>query len=194
MMGRWTLDTSPIFLALDLAARMFSPYDLNPRGANPMRDILTQCIDFARLAQSPIRLFVTATNVRTGAPVYFDSLQHPITSAHIMAGASLPPSFPPTEIDGEYYWDGAVVSNSPMQYVIDDASRNTALVFQVDLWDANGEVPLDIVIREKSDSGSPVVATAPDTPHAQYYRDIAMRVRDGLAVSSRPTPKIVIEA
>ena len=53
-----------------------------------------------------------------------------------------------------------------------------------------GEVPLDIVIREKSDSGSPVVATAPDTPQAQYYRDIAIRVRDGLAVSSRPTPKI----
>jgi NTE family protein len=61
-----------------------------------------------------------------------------------MASASLPPSFPPTEIDGEYYWDGAVVSNSPMQYVIDDASRYTALVFQVDLWDANGEIPLDV--------------------------------------------------
>jgi ATP-binding protein involved in chromosome partitioning len=57
-----------------------------------------------------------------------------------------------------------------------------------------GEVPLDIAIREKSDSGSPVVATAPDGPHAKYYRDIASRVRDGLAVSSRPAPKIVIEA
>jgi ATP-binding protein involved in chromosome partitioning len=57
-----------------------------------------------------------------------------------------------------------------------------------------GEVPLDIVIREKSDSGSPVVATAPDSDHAKYYRDIAMRVRDGLAASSRPPPKIVIEA
>jgi ATP-binding protein involved in chromosome partitioning len=57
-----------------------------------------------------------------------------------------------------------------------------------------GEVPLDITIREKSDSGSPVVATAPDSAHAQYYRDIAMRVRDGLAASSRPAPKIVIEA
>jgi ATP-binding protein involved in chromosome partitioning len=57
-----------------------------------------------------------------------------------------------------------------------------------------GEVPLDIAIREKSDSGSPVVATAPDGPHAKYYRDIAMRVRDGLAASSRPAPKIVIEA
>ena len=57
-----------------------------------------------------------------------------------------------------------------------------------------GEVPLDITIREKSDSGSPVVATAPDSVHAQYYREIAMRVRDGLAASSRPAPKIVIEA
>ena len=57
-----------------------------------------------------------------------------------------------------------------------------------------GEVPLDIVIREKSDSGSPVVATAPDSDHAKYYRDIAIRVRDGLATSSRPAPKIVIEA
>ncbi|MGN6747687.1 MAG: Mrp/NBP35 family ATP-binding protein [Xanthobacteraceae bacterium] len=57
-----------------------------------------------------------------------------------------------------------------------------------------GEVPLDIAIREKSDSGSPVVATAPDGPHAKYYRDIAVRVRDGLAASSRPAPKIVIEA
>jgi ATP-binding protein involved in chromosome partitioning len=57
-----------------------------------------------------------------------------------------------------------------------------------------GEVPLDIAIREKSDSGAPVVATAPDGPHAKYYRDIATRVRDGLAVSSRPAPKIVIEA
>jgi ATP-binding protein involved in chromosome partitioning len=57
-----------------------------------------------------------------------------------------------------------------------------------------GEVPLDIAIREKSDSGSPVVATAPDSTHAKYYRDIAMRVRDGLATASRPAPKIVIEA
>jgi ATP-binding protein involved in chromosome partitioning len=57
-----------------------------------------------------------------------------------------------------------------------------------------GEVPLDIAIREKSDSGSPVVATAPDGAHAKYYRDIAIRVRDGLATSSRPAPKIVIEA
>jgi ATP-binding protein involved in chromosome partitioning len=57
-----------------------------------------------------------------------------------------------------------------------------------------GEVPLDIVIREKSDAGSPVVATAPEGVHAEYYRAIAKRVRDGLAATSRPAPKIVIEA
>ena len=110
----------------------------------PLQATLARLVDLDLINSKRPRFSVAATNARTGAPVYFDSLQHPITSAHIMASASLPPSFPPTEIDGEYYWDGAVVSNSPMQYVIDDASRYPALVFQVDLWDANGELPLDI--------------------------------------------------
>jgi len=110
----------------------------------PLQATLARLVDLDLINSKSVRLSVAATNARTGAPIYFDSLKHPITSAHIMASASLPPSFPPTEIDGEYYWDGAVVSNSPLQYVIDDASRYTALVFQVDLWDANGEVPLDI--------------------------------------------------
>ena len=66
LMGRWTLDNSPLFLALDLAARVFSPYDPQSARGNPMRDILTECVDFAHLGQSPIRLFVTTTNVRTG--------------------------------------------------------------------------------------------------------------------------------
>jgi NTE family protein len=110
----------------------------------PLKATLARLVDFDLINSKSMRFSVAATNARTGAPVYFDSLQLPITSAHIMASASLPPNFPATEIDGEYYWDGAVVSNSPMQYVIDDTSRYTALVFQVDLWDANGEVPLDI--------------------------------------------------
>jgi NTE family protein len=110
----------------------------------PLQATLARLVDFDLINSRPIRFSVAATNVRTGAPVYFDNLQRPITPAHVMASASLPPGFPPTEIDGEYYWDGAVVSNSPMQYVIDDRPRYSALVFQVDLWDANGEVPLDI--------------------------------------------------
>jgi len=66
LLGRWTLDTSPLFLAFDLMARVFSPYDLNPRGINPLTGILADCIDFKRVARAPIKLFVTATNVRTG--------------------------------------------------------------------------------------------------------------------------------
>ena len=66
LFGRWTLDTSPFFVAFDLAARLFSPYDLNPHGANPLREVLAECVDFGRVANSSIRLFVTATNVRTG--------------------------------------------------------------------------------------------------------------------------------
>jgi NTE family protein len=111
---------------------------------SPLQATLGRLVDFERINAKPLRFSVGATNVRTGAPVYFDNLQTPITAAHVMASASLPPGFPPTEIDGEYYWDGGVVSNSPMQYVIDDRPRYTALVFQVDLWDANGEAPLDI--------------------------------------------------
>jgi NTE family protein len=111
---------------------------------SPLRATLARLVDFDLINSQPLRLSIGATNVRTGTPIYFDNLQRTITSAHVMAGASLPPGFPPTEIDGEYYWDGAVVSNSPMQFVVDDRPRYSALVFQVDLWDANGEVPLDI--------------------------------------------------
>src|SRR3984957_11044068 len=66
LMGRWTLDTSPVYLAMDLISRVFSPYDLNPTGFNPLRQVLTESIDFERLATSPIKLFITATNVHTG--------------------------------------------------------------------------------------------------------------------------------
>ena len=70
LLGRWTLDSSPIYVAMDLMSRLFSPYDINPKGANPLREILAGLVDFERLAQSPIKLFITATNVRTGAVTY----------------------------------------------------------------------------------------------------------------------------
>jgi NTE family protein len=111
---------------------------------SPLRKTLARLINFDLINSKPMRLSVGATNVRTGAPIYFENNERTITAAHVIASASLPPSFPPTEIDGEWYWDGGVVSNSPMQFVVDKAQRSSVLVFQVDLWDANGEVPLDI--------------------------------------------------
>ena len=90
-MGRWTLDTSPLFLAFDLASRLFSPYDLNPAGLNPLREILAECIDFGRLVQSPIRLFVTATNVRTGRGRVFRNAE--LTPDVLLASGCLPMMF-----------------------------------------------------------------------------------------------------
>jgi NTE family protein len=127
-----------------LSSAAESPDLVSYYDTSPLKATLARLVDFDLINSRPLRFSVAATNVRTGVPVYFDNLQGPLSSAHVMASASLPPGFPPTEIDGEYYWDGAVVSNSPMQFVIGDRPRYSALVFQVDLWDANGEVPLDI--------------------------------------------------
>jgi NTE family protein len=118
---------------------LVSYYDISP-----LKETLARLVDFDLLNADPMRFTALATNVRTGAPTYFDNREQTIGAAHILASASLPPSFPPTEIAGEYYWDGGVVSNSPMQFVVDNRGRYTALVFQVDLWDANGQAPLDI--------------------------------------------------
>jgi NTE family protein len=129
LMGRWTLDTSPIFLAFDLAARVFSPYDLNPRGANPMRDILAECIDFARLEQSPIRLFVTATNVRTGRGRVFHNSE--LTPNVLLASACLPTLFQAIEIDGEAYWDGGYVGNPTITPLVRECASSDTLLVQV---------------------------------------------------------------
>jgi len=121
-----------------------SPDDVSYYDITPLKETLARLVDFELINDDSMRFTVLATNVRSGARAYFDNREQKITEAHILASASLPPSFPPTEIDGEYYWDGSVVSNSPMQFVVDSRGRYTALVFQVDLWDENGEVPLDI--------------------------------------------------
>jgi NTE family protein len=110
----------------------------------PLKATLARLVNFDLIDSKTMRFSVGATHIQTGASVYFDNWEQKISAAHVIASASLPPGFPPTEIDGEYYWDAGVVSNSPMQFVVDNRRRNSALVFQVDLWDANGEVPLDI--------------------------------------------------
>ena len=129
MLGRWTMDTSPIFLALDLAARVFSPYDLNPRGANPMRDILAECVDFTRLAQSPIRLFVTATNVRTGRGHVFRNAE--LTPDVLLASACLPTLFQAIEIDSEPYWDGGYVGNPTITPLVRECTSSDTVLIQV---------------------------------------------------------------
>jgi NTE family protein len=121
-----------------------SPSLVSYYDTSPLKTTLAKLVDFDFINHKPMRLSVGAANVRTGASTYFNNYEQPLDIRHILASASLPPGFPPTEINGEYYWDGAVVSNTPMQHVIDTRQRDSALIFQVDLWDPNGEVPLDI--------------------------------------------------
>jgi NTE family protein len=127
LMGRWTMDTSPLFLAADMAARLFSPYDLNPRGTNPLTEILTECIDFGDVRRSPIRLFITATNVRTGRGRVFRNAD--LTPEVLLASACLPTMFQAVDIDGEPYWDGGYSGNPTITPLVREcASRDTLLV------------------------------------------------------------------
>ncbi|MBX9842803.1 MAG: patatin-like phospholipase family protein [Xanthobacteraceae bacterium] len=107
----------------------------------PLKATLERLVDFDRLNGGDMRLSVGAVNVRSGNFAYFDTTTHRITPAHIIASGSLPPGFPATEIDGEYYWDGGLVSNTPLLWVLDGRPRRDTLAFQIDLWSARGELP-----------------------------------------------------
>jgi NTE family protein len=127
VLGRWTLDTSPFYLAFDLASRVFSPYDLTPRGSNPLRDVLAESVDFGQVKRASIRLFVTATNVRTGRGRVFRNAE--ITPEVLLASACLPTLFQAIEIEGEPYWDGGYSGNPTITPLVRECkSRDTLLV------------------------------------------------------------------
>ena len=129
LLGRWTMDGSPAFIAFDLMARLFSPYDLNPKGANPLRDILAECVDFKRVAQAPIRLFVTATNVRTGRGRVFRNAE--LTPDVLLASGCLPTLFQAVEIDGEAYWDGGYAGNPTITPLVRECTSSDTVLVQV---------------------------------------------------------------
>jgi NTE family protein len=110
----------------------------------PLRATLERLVDFDRINARETRLSVGAVNVRTGNFAYFDNAVDRIGPEHIMASGALPPGFDAVEIDGERYWDGGMVSNTPLDWVLSARSRLHTLVFQVDLWSARGEVPTDL--------------------------------------------------
>ena len=142
------------------AARMVTPW-LQPGGTieatsfydtRELKRTLERLVDFDRLNTGTTRLSVGAVNVRSGNFVYFDTTTHTISPEHIMASGALPPGLPAIEIEGEHYWDGGLVSNTPLQWVVDGVPRRDTLAFQVDLWSARGEFPrnvLEVITREK---------------------------------------------
>jgi NTE family protein len=129
MMGRWSLDTSPAYLFTDLMSRLLSPYDLNPLGFNPLRKILHEHIDFERLAQSSIKLFVTATKVQTGRGRIFRNPE--ITADALLASACLPTMFRAIEIDGEAYWDGGYVGNPTITPLVRETEAHDTIIVQI---------------------------------------------------------------
>ncbi|EFI51359.1 MULTISPECIES: patatin-like phospholipase family protein [Afipia] len=129
LLGRWSLDTSPAYIATDLMSRLWSPYDLNPTGFNPLRDILAESIDFERLVQSPIKLFVTTTHVRTGRGRIFRNAE--ITVDVLLASACLPTMFRAVTIDGEFYWDGGYAGNPTITPLVRETDSHDTIIVQI---------------------------------------------------------------
>jgi NTE family protein len=117
-----------------------------------LKRTLERLVDFDRLNAGAIRFSAGAVNVRTGNFACFDTTTHTIRPEHVMASGALPPGFPAIEIEGEHYWDGGLVSNTPLQWVVDAEPRRDTLAFQVDLWSAQGKLPrnmFEVMTRDK---------------------------------------------
>lgn len=131
----------------------FPPPNLLPSGAagatswydtTKLRGTLERLVDFDRINAKAVRFSVGAVNVRTGNFAYFDTEKDHICAAHVMASGALPPAFDAVEVDGEFYWDGGLVSNTPLDWVINSHPLLDTLAFQVDLWSASGKLPRDL--------------------------------------------------
>jgi NTE family protein len=151
----------------------------------PLKATLERLVDFDRINAGNMRFSIGAVNLRTGNFTYFDSTTHRIKPAHVIASGSLPPGFPATEIDGEYYWDGGLVSNTPLQWVLDSRPRQDTLAFQVDLWDSHGEMPRDLTetdVRQKEIQYSSRTRAATD----QYKKAQKLRLAAADLIKALP--------
>jgi NTE family protein len=110
----------------------------------PLRETLSELVDFERINSGGTRFTVGAANVRNSTMRYFDSREHPICIDHILASGALPPAFPAVKIDGEHYWDGGILSNTPTEVIFDDNPRRSSLIFAVHMWNPMGPVPGNI--------------------------------------------------
>jgi NTE family protein len=118
----------------------------------PLIATLEQFVDFDRINAGQMRLSAGAVNVRSGNFVYFDTTSRKIGPEHILASAALPPGFSAVEIEGEHYWDGGLVSNTPLDWVLQYGKRQDTLTFEVDLWSASGRIPrnmMEVATRQK---------------------------------------------
>jgi NTE family protein len=174
-------------------AHVLSYYDVAP-----LKATLERLVDFDYINSGGTRLSLGAVNVRTGNFAYFDTATHRIGPEHVLASGALPPGFPATEIDGEHYWDGGIVSNTPLQWVLDSRPRRDTLAFQVDLWSAQGELPqtfLEAYVREKEIRFSSRTRTATDHyKYAQKFRSAFGKLLEKLPDELRALPEVELLA
>jgi NTE family protein len=174
-------------------------YPTGSRGATSFYDTrslkstLEALVDFDRINAGAMRFSVGAVNVRSGNFVYFDTATHTIRPEHVMASGALPPGFEAIEIDGEHYWDGGVVSNTPLQWVVDSKPRQDTLAFQVDLWNARGELPGNIgqveTRRKEIQYSSRTRAGTNSFKYAQRMRNTIATLLDNLTEEQKKSPE-----
>ena len=150
----WTNQTNAALALAGGAPGFFTPRLMAPwfaaAGATSyyetakLRSTLERLVDFDRINAGSVRFTVGAVNVRSGNLVCFDTQTHRIGPEHVMASGALPPGFPAIEIEGEHYWDGGLVSNTPLEWIVENVPRQDTLAFQVDLWSARGDFPRDM--------------------------------------------------
>jgi NTE family protein len=166
----------------------------------PLRTTLEQFVDFDRLNRNETRCSVGAVNVLSGNFIYFDNETCRIGPEHVMASGALPPGFPPIEINGQYYWDGALISNTPLNWVVDTRPRRDTLAFQVDLWSAVGELPrnlTEVAVRQKEIQFSSRTRAGTNAfKVAQRLRNAAAKLLSQLPEELRETKeaKLIAEA
>ena len=152
-------------------------------------------MDFDYLNAGGPRLSVGALDIETGKFTNFDNAQITIGPDHIMASGALPPGFPPVEMGGRYYWDGGLVSNTPLQHVMESASTDPLLIFQIDLFSARGPLPenLNAVAQRQKDMqySSRTRLTTDRFKHLQDLRAAAERLRDKLPDELKQDPDLV---
>jgi NTE family protein len=143
-----------------------------------LKSTLENFVDFDRINAQDVRFSVGAVNVRSGNFVYFDTATHTIRPEHVMASSALPPGFAAIEINGEFYWDGGLISNTPLQWVMESVPRQDTLAFHVDLWSARGNFPgnlAEVETRRKEIQYSS--RTRANTDHFKYTQ----RLRNAVA-------------
>ncbi len=187
----------PGFFRPRLLPPMFAPPGtkeaLSFYDTSPLRDTLDRLIDWDLLNNGPVRLAVGAVNLHSGNFRYFDTRDERIDARHIMASGALPPGLPPVEIDGCWYWDGGLVSNTPLTHVLDRQEAGM-LVFQVDLFPAANELPrtiMDVVAREKEIRfSSRTRAISDERLRLRKARETVRQLLDSLPAELSDTPEV----